>query len=51
MDQNYLEISEVWSWRRKEKISRTDSVRNGEVLNRVEEERNIIHTVNGRKAS
>jgi hypothetical protein len=31
------------------KISRTDRVRNVEVLLRVKEERNIVHTVKGRK--
>jgi hypothetical protein len=51
VDQNYLETSEIWSWRRKEKISWTDRVRNEEVLQRVKGERNIIHRVNGRKAN
>jgi hypothetical protein len=34
-----------------EKISFTDRVRNEEVLHRVKEERNIIHTVKRRKAN
>jgi hypothetical protein len=34
-----------------EKISWTDRVRNEEVLHRVKEERNILHTVKGRKAN
>ena len=34
-----------------EKISWTDRVRNGEVLYRVMEERNIIHTLKRRKAN
>ena len=34
-----------------EKISWTDRVRNEEVLHRVKEERNIIHTVKRRKAN
>jgi hypothetical protein len=34
-----------------EKISWTDCVRNVEVLHRVKEKRNIIHTMKGRKAS
>jgi hypothetical protein len=38
------------SWKRMEKISWTDRVRNEEVLPRVKEERNIIHTVKRRKA-
>jgi hypothetical protein len=33
-----------------EKISWTDRVRNEEVLHRVKEERNIIHTIKRRKA-
>ena len=31
-DQKYLESFEMWFWRRKEKISWTDHVRNEEVL-------------------
>jgi hypothetical protein len=34
-----------------EKISWTDRVRNGEVLQRVKEERNIVHRVGRRKAN
>jgi hypothetical protein len=34
-----------------EKISWTDSVRNEEVLHRVKEERNIVHTITRRKAN
>jgi hypothetical protein len=34
-----------------EKISWTDRVRNGEVLHRVKEERNIVHTIKRRKAN
>ena len=45
VDQKYLESSEMRCWRRMEKISWTDRVRNEEVLLRVKEERNIIHTV------
>jgi hypothetical protein len=36
---------EMWCWRRMEKISWTDRERNEEVLHRVKEERNIVHTV------
>jgi hypothetical protein len=43
VDQKYLEIFEMWCWRRIE-ISWTDHVRNDEVLHRVKEERNILHT-------
>jgi hypothetical protein len=38
-------------WRRMEKISWTDSVRNEKVLHRVKEERNIIHTIKRKKAN
>jgi hypothetical protein len=41
----------MWCWRRMEKISNTDCVRNEEVLQRVKIYRNILHTVNRRKAS
>jgi hypothetical protein len=44
MDQNYLESFEMWCWRRMEKISWTDRVRN-EVVHRVKEERNIVHSI------
>jgi hypothetical protein len=41
----------MWCWRRMEKISWTDRVRNEEVLRRVKEERNIIHTTDRMKAN
>jgi hypothetical protein len=41
----------MWWWKRIEKISWTDCVRNEEVLHRVKEERNIIHTMKRRKAN
>jgi heme exporter protein D len=41
---------EMWRWRKMEKISWTDRVRNEEVLHKVKEERNILHTVKRRKA-
>jgi hypothetical protein len=50
IDQKYLESFEMWCWRRMEKISWTDRVRNEEVLERVKEERNILHTIKRRKA-
>jgi hypothetical protein len=49
--QKYLGSSETWCWRRMEKISLADRVRNEEILRRVKEERNIIHTVKRRKAN
>jgi len=41
----------MWSWRRMEKISWTDHVRNEEVLLRVKEQRNILHGIRKRKAN
>jgi hypothetical protein len=41
----------MWCWRRMEKIGWTDRVRNEEVLYRVKEERNIVHTITLRKAN
>jgi hypothetical protein len=38
-------------WRRIEKISWTDNVRNEEVLLRVKEQRNILHEIRKRKAN
>jgi len=50
VDQKYLESFEMWCWRRMEKISWTDHVRNEDVLLRVKEQRNILHEyVNGRR--
>jgi len=43
IDQKYLEMFEMWYWRRMEKIIWTDHVTNGEVLRKVEE-RNILLT-------
>jgi hypothetical protein len=51
VDQKYLESFEMWCWRRMEKVSWTDHVRNEEVLHRVMEERNILHTMKIRKAN
>jgi hypothetical protein len=39
----------MWFWRRMEKISWTDRVRNGKVIHIVKMERNIIHTIKRRK--
>ena len=44
-DQKYLESFKMWCWRRMEKISWTDHVRNEEVLLRVNEQRNILHEI------
>jgi hypothetical protein len=51
VDQKYLESSEMWCWRRMEKINWTDCVGNEEVLHGVEEERNILRTITKRKAN
>ena len=46
-----LESFEMWCWRRMEKISWTDHVRNEEVLFRVNEQRNNLHAIRKRKAN
>jgi hypothetical protein len=51
VDQKYLESFDVWCWRKMEKISWTDCVRNEEVLHRVKEDRNILQTIKRRKAN
>jgi hypothetical protein len=51
VDQKHLETSEMWCWRRVEKISWTDHVRNGEVSLRVKEQRNILYEISKRKAT
>ena len=43
LDQKQLGSFEMWCWRRMEKISWTDQVRNEEGLLRVNEQRNILH--------
>jgi hypothetical protein len=48
VDQKDLESSGMWCWRRME-ICWTDRMRNEEVLHRVKEERNILHTIKRRK--
>jgi len=50
-DQKYLESFEMWYWRRMEKISWTDHVRNKEVLLRVNEQRKILHEIRKWKAN
>jgi hypothetical protein len=49
VDKNYLESSRIWCWRRMEKISWADCVKN-EVLHRVKEDRNMLQTIKRRKA-
>jgi hypothetical protein len=48
--QKYMGSFQMWCWRRMEKISWTDRVRN-EVLHRVKEERSSLHTINRSKAN
>ena len=50
VEQKHLESFEMWCWRRMEKISWIDSVRN-EVLYEVEDEKNILHTIKRRKTN
>ena len=50
-DQKHLESFEMCCWRRMEKISWTDHVRNEEVLLRVNEQRNILHEIRKQKAN
>ena len=49
MDQEHLECFEMWCWRRMEKISWTDHVRNEDVLLRVKERISYMKYVNGRR--
>ena len=51
VDQKHLESFEMWCWRRMEKISWTDHVRNEDVLLTVKEKRNILHEISKRKAN
>jgi len=51
VDQKHLESFEMWCWRRMEKISWTDCVRNEEVLLRVKEQRNSLYEIRKRKAN
>ena len=51
VDHKHLERFEKWCWRRMEKISWTDHVRNEDVLHGVKEQRNILHKIRKRKAN
>jgi hypothetical protein len=51
VDQRKLESFEKWCWRRMDKISWADHVRNGEVLLRVKEQRNVLHEIRKREAN
>ena len=45
VDQKYQKSFEMWCWKRMEKISWTDRVKNEEVLHRVKQERNVPCTI------
>jgi len=47
----YLKCFKMWCCRKMEEISWTDRVGNEEVLHRVNEQRNTVHTVNRRKGN
>jgi hypothetical protein len=49
--QEHMESFEMWCWRRMEKISWTDHVRNEKVLFRAKQQRNIPHEISKRKAN
>jgi hypothetical protein len=51
VDQKHLENFEMWFWRRMDEISWTDNVSNEELLLRVNEQRNVLHEINKRKAN
>jgi hypothetical protein len=51
VDQKHLESFEMWCWRRMEKISWTDHVRNEDVLLRVKEQRIILHEIRKRNSN
>ena len=51
VDQKQLESFELWCWRRMEKISWADRVRNEEILLSVKAQRNILHEIRKRKAN
>jgi hypothetical protein len=51
VDQKHLENFEMWCWRRMEKFSWTDHVRNEDVLLKVKEQRNILHEILKRKTN
>jgi len=51
VDQKHLESFKMWCWRRMEKISCTDHVRNKDVLLRVKEQKNSLHEIRKWKAN
>jgi hypothetical protein len=51
IEQKYLKSFEVWHWRRMNKIRWTDRVKKEELLRRIKEERNVIHTLKRRRVN
>ena len=51
VDQKYLGSFSMWCCRRMEKLIWIDRVKNGEVLRRVKEERNVLDTIKRREAN
>ena len=51
VDKKQLESFEMWCWRRMEKVSWTDHVRNEEVLLQVNEQRNILRAIRKGKSN
>jgi hypothetical protein len=44
-DQKYLNVFQMWHWRRMEKIIQTDRARNYGVIQSVMEQRDIVHNI------
>jgi hypothetical protein len=51
VDQIHLGSFGMWCWRRMEKVSWTDRVRNEDVLFRIKEQRNALYEIRKRKAN
>jgi len=51
VDQKHLKSSEMWCWRRLEKINWTDHVKNEEILLRVKEQGNVLYEISKQKAN
>jgi hypothetical protein len=51
VDQKHLESFEMWCWRRMEKISWTDHVRNEEILLKSQGTKEYLHEISKRKAN
>jgi hypothetical protein len=51
VDHKHLESFKMWCWRKMEKISWTDHVRNKDVLLRVKGQKNSLHEIRKRKAN